>query len=134
MYNFCDKIDKTTALNISPIVLAFVGDAVYSLIVRGNLAVTNNSKSGELNKIATSIVRASAQADLSIKLLPLLTEDELMVFKRARNTKKTTKAKSASVVQYNASTGFEAVFGYLYLTNDIDRINYLIKKVNEDED
>ncbi|MCQ2388080.1 MAG: hypothetical protein MJ066_06540, partial [Clostridia bacterium] len=62
-----------------------------------------------------------------------MSKDELLVFKRARNTKKASKAKSASVAEYNASTGFEAVFGFLYLTNDIDRINFLINKVNEDE-
>ena len=58
----------------------------------------------------------------------LLTEEELSVFKHARNAKKTTRAKSASVAEYNVSTGFEAVLGYLYMTGETERLNYLLNK------
>ena len=131
MFNFGDSFDKNRINSINPIVLAFVGDAVYSLYIRSELAVDNDSKTGVLNKLATSKVKATAQADLIEKILPILTEEESAVFKRARNAKKHAKSKSASVAEYNLSTGFEAVLGYLYLSGNLDRINYLLKKGNE---
>ena len=66
--------------------------------------------------------------------MPLFSEEELGVFKRARNAKKGTKAKHATVADYNAATGFEAVLGYLYLIGEIDRINFLLNKGNINED
>jgi len=62
--------------------------------------------------------------------LPILSEEEENIYKRARNAKKSTKAKNASVAEYNMATGFEAVFGFLYLTGDIDRMNFLLNKGN----
>ncbi len=131
MFNFGDTFDKNRINSINPIVLAFVGDAVYSLYIRSELAVDNDSKTGVLNKLATSKVKATAQADLIERILPILSEEESAVFKRARNAKKHAKSKSASVAEYNLSTGFEAVLGYLYLSGNLDRINYLLKKGNE---
>ena len=131
MFNFGDSFDKNRINSINPIVLAFVGDAVYSLYIRSELAVDNDSKTGVLNKLATSKVKATAQADLIERILPILSEEESAVFKRARNAKKHAKSKSASVAEYNLSTGFEAVLGYLYLSGNLDRINYLLKKGNE---
>lgn len=131
MFNFGDTFDKNRINSINPIVLAFVGDAVYSLYIRSELAVDNDSKTGILNKLATSKVKATAQADLIERILPILSEEESAVFKRARNAKKHAKSKSASVAEYNLSTGFEAVLGYLYLSGNSDRINYLLKKGNE---
>lgn len=133
MFKLGDKLDKTKATNINPIVLAFVGDAVYSLFVRERLAFNSDKKSGELNKIAVSEVKASAQAKFVGEIMDLLNEEEAGVFKRARNAKKTTRAKSASVVEYNMSTGFEAVLGYLYIKGDIERLNFLLNKGNKDE-
>lgn len=131
MFKISDKIDKQKANNLSPVVLAFVGDAVYSLFVREKLAFLSDSKSGELNKLATAEVKATAQAEFIREIMPLLTEEEIAIFKRARNTKKKTKAKSASVTDYNASTGFEALVGYLYVTGDLDRLNYILNKGQE---
>ena len=123
-------MDKSKAINVNPIVLAFVGDAVYSLFVREKLIFEKDSKSGELNKLATNSVNACAQAEFVKDILPLLTEEELGIFKRARNAKKGTKAKHATVAEYNASTGFESLLGYLYLTGDNDRLNFLLNKGN----
>ena len=131
MFKLSDKLDKQKATNLSPVVLAFVGDAVYSLFVREKLAFNTDCKTGELNKLATNEVKATAQAEFVREIMPLLTEEELAVFKRARNTKKKTKAKSASVTDYNASTGFEAVVGYLYITGEIERLNYILNKGTE---
>lgn len=134
MFKLGDKLEVNKINNINPIVLAFVGDAVYSLFVRERLAFSSDAKTGELNKLATSEVRASAQAKFIEEIKDLLTEEEIRVFKRARNAKKTTRAKSASVVEYNMSTGFEAVLGYLYIKGDIDRLNFLLNKGIKDED
>lgn len=130
MFNLGEVMDKQKAGNLNSIVLAFVGDAVYSLFVREKITFSSDSKSGELNKLATNEVKASAQALFVKDILPLFTEEELSVFKRARNAKKTTRSKSASVAEYNISTGFEAVLGYLYITGETDRLNYLLNKGN----
>ena len=67
------------------------------------------------------------------EILPLFNEQELAIFKRARNAKKTTRAKSASIADYNMSTGLEAVLGFLYITGDYDRLNYILNKGVSDE-
>lgn len=126
-------MDKSKALNVNPIVLAFVGDAVYSLFIREKLIFETDCKTGRLNKLATNSVNACAQSEFIKEILPLLTEEELGVFKRARNAKKSTKAKHATVAEYNAATGFEALLGYLYLTGDFDRLNFLLNKGNNNE-
>lgn len=128
MFRFGEKMEKTKANCVNPVVLAFVGDAVYSLFVRERLAFENDGKAGELNKLAVKEVNAQAQAEFIKELLPNLTEDELSVFKRARNAKKTTRAKNASVADYNLSTGFEAVLGYLYMTGNTERLDYILNK------
>ena len=133
MFRFGEVMDKTKVLNLNPIVLAFVGDAVYSLYVREKLTFVSDCKTGELNILATSEVNAKAQANFINSIIELLTEDELGIFKRARNAKKGTKAKHASVLDYNLATGFEAILGYLYLTGNYDRLNFLLNKGKEDE-
>ena len=133
MFLLGDKMDKAKVVNLNPIVLAFVGDAVYSLFVREQLTFSSDCKTGELNKYATRKVSAIAQAELVNSILPYLSEEELAVFKRARNAKKTTKAKHASISQYNLSTGFEAVIGYLYMIGEIDRLNYLLNLGEQNE-
>ncbi|MCQ2387746.1 MAG: Mini-ribonuclease 3 [Clostridia bacterium] len=127
-------MDKSKAVNLNPIVLAFVGDAVYSLFVREKLTFNNDSKAGALNLLAIKEVRATAQARFLDEISELFTEDEMAVFKRGRNAKKGTRAKSATVAEYNASTGFEAVLGYLYLTGNTERLNYLLNKGKTNED
>ena len=127
-------MDKNKANNLNPIVLAFVGDAVYSLFVREKLTFETDFKAGALNTLSVKEVNASAQAEFVKEIMPLLTGEELGVFKRARNAKKQTKAKHASVAEYNSATGFEAVLGFLYLTGQNDRLNFLLNKgkINED--
>ena len=133
MFKLGETMDKFRARNLNPIVLAFVGDAVYSLFIREKLTFSCDLKAGEMNKLAVSSVRASAQATFLNEIIDLLDEDELAVFKRGRNAKKGTRSKSASVTEYNASTGFEAVLGYLYVIGEIDRLNFLLNKGYKDE-
>ena len=126
-------MDKNRATNLNPIVLAFVGDAVYSLFVRERLTFSTDLKTGELNKLATAEVNASAQSTFIQSIMPILTEEELAIFKRARNAKKPTKAKHATISEYNNATGLEAVLGYLYIIGETERLNYLLNKGKEDE-
>ena len=130
MFHLGEIMDKAKANNINPVVLAFVGDAVYSLFVREKLTFFSDCKAGELNALATAEVRATAQSGFFKEISGLLNEEELAVFRRARNAKKTTRAKSASIAEYNISTGLEAVLGYLYLTGETDRLNFLLNKGN----
>ena len=131
--NFYDKITEEKAFMLNPVTLAFVGDAVYSLFVRESLAVNVDKKSGVLSEMAAEIVRAEAQAKKADEMLPALTERESAVFMRARNAKKPTRAKHSSISEYNKSTGFEAVLGYLYLSGQTERLDYILHFGDEDE-
>jgi len=126
MFNIDATVDKLKAKNMNSIVLAYIGDAVYSLYTREKLTFYSDLKVNDLHRLASSEVRASAQAEFIDLLLPVLTEEETDIFRRARNAKKTTKAKSATVAEYNKSTGFEALLGYLYITGEHERLNYLL--------
>ena len=121
-----ETVSKEKAKNLSVLVLAFVGDAAYTLSVREKLSEDGDFKAGELNKKAADIVCARAQAEKSDRLLSLFTEEEAEIFRRGRNAKKGTRAKHATVSEYNASTGFEAVLGYLYLTGQYERLEYIV--------
>ena len=133
VFRLGDKMDKAKAKALNPVVLAFVGDAVYSLFVREKLAFNSDKKTGELNKLAVQEVKATAQAEFYTRIKHLLTEEEDGVFRRARNAKKPTKSKSATVIEYNVSTGLEAVLGYLYITGDTDRLNFILNHGDKDE-
>ena len=113
---------------MNPVVLAYIGDCVHTLYVRQKLAFSSDAKSGELNKREAKIVCATAQASALNNILPLLTEEEHAIFRRARNSKKNSRAKTASLTEYAKSTGFEAVMGYLYVTGQTERINELLFK------
>ena len=121
-------MDRKKAKGLNPVVLAFVGDAVYSLFVREKLAFNSDRKTGELNKLAVAEVRATAQAEFYSRIKDFLTEEEDGVFHRARNAKKATKSKSASVAEYNVSTGLEAVLGFLYIVGDTERLNFILNQ------
>ena len=110
---------------MNPVVLAFVGDAAYTLFVRERLALALKYKTGELDRLTAEIVSAHGQSEALEKILPLLTEEEEEIFKRGRNAKKPTKSKNASVGEYVRSTGFEALLGFLYLTGQTERIEEL---------
>ncbi len=110
---------------INPVTLAFVGDAVYSLYVRERLTLEHGGKSSDLQRASVKAVSAKGQSAFLDRVLPSLTEEETDVFRRAKNAKKGSKSKSASHLEYNRSTGFEAVIGYLYLTGRAERMKEL---------
>lgn len=113
------------AKQINSIVLAFVGDAVYTLCVRTRLALSSGEKTGALNRRASERVSAHGQSEALARILPMLTEEEAEIYRRGRNAKKPTKSKNATVAEYVRSTGFEALLGYLYLTGQTERIRQL---------
>ena len=126
MFSDTDFLPPEGARNLSPVVLAFVGDAVYSLYVREKLVLGTDFKTGTLQKLSSRQVSAKGQSELIERLLPALTEEEADIFRRGRNAKKSTRSKHASVGEYNRSTGFEALIGYLYLTGRHERIEELL--------
>ena len=127
MFNLFSTIPVQKAKNLSPVTLAFVGDAVYSLYIRERLVLSTDYGTGELQKLTSAEVSAHGQSELLEKIQPLFTEEENDIFKRGRNAKKSTKSKNASVAEYNRSTGFEAVLGYLYLTGQYQRISEILE-------
>ena len=126
MFKLLSTVTEQEARNVSPVTLAFVGDAGYTLYVREKLVLNHAYSTGTLQKLSSESVSAHGQNALLEKILPRLTENETAVFKRGRNAKKPTRSKSASVAEYNNSTGFEALLGYLYLTGNYSRIEELL--------
>lgn len=115
-------ISAQEARQLNPIVLAFVGDAVYSLYVRERMVCSGDGKASSFQRAASRIVSAEGQSKFLDALLPLFTEEENEILRRGKNAKKATKSKNASAADYNRSTGFEAVVGYLYLTGADERL------------
>ncbi|MBE6656040.1 MAG: Mini-ribonuclease 3 [Ruminococcaceae bacterium] len=113
--------------------LSYLGDAVYSLYVRGRLVAMGISHSGELNRLSLGFVTAPKQAELAKKLLPLLTEEETGVYRRAFNHKGLSHPAHATYGEYRAATGFEAVLGALHYTGDTARLAYLLDTIHENE-
>lgn len=118
----------------SPLVLAFIGDSVYDLIIRTLVVEQGNTHASRLHKRCSQLVKAEAQAFVAEFICPFLTEEEMAVYKRGRNAKVGSKARSASMAEYKKATGFEALIGYLYLTHRMERILELVKLgLNETE-
>ena len=122
---------KEQAKQKNPVVLAFLGDAVYTLWVRQKLVENGSGKPSELQRTAAQVVSARGQSAFLERVLPMLTDEEEEIFRRGRNAKKPTKSKSASAAEYNRSTGFEAVLGYLHLIGQTERIEELLAQTDE---
>ena len=110
---------------ISTAALAYLGDSIIELCVRETLVQKGVSSAKNLNSTALLFVKAEAQADAMKTILPILTDEETVAYKRGRNIGHTNTPKSATVGQYRMATGMEALFGYLYLKGRKDRINEL---------
>ena len=111
----------------SPLTLAYIGDAIYDLIIRTLIVKQGNSRPEKMHKRASALVKASAQAEMIERLLPMLTEEEHAIYKRGRNANSHTMAKNATMLDYRKATGFEALMGYLYLKEDMSRLIDLVK-------
>lgn len=122
---------------LNGLALAYVGDAIYEIYIREYLIKEGLTKPNMLHKTATKYVSAKSQCYLMQEMLAVevLSEQEMLMYKRGRNAKSHTSAKNADVTTYRISTGFEALFGYLHLTEQKDRLEELvawcIKKIGE---
>ena len=114
--------------------LAYLGDAWYSLYVRRRLVESGLEKAGELNARALSFVTAKKQAERMRRILPLLTEDEQGVFRRAANASHPHRPKGATAADYRYATGFEALLGMLCFLKDEERLLYLMEEAHKEEE
>lgn len=115
---------------LSPLVLAFLGDAVFELMVRQKLVEKGNAPIGQLHRQSVEHVCAAAQAAGAHAIQPFLTEEELAIYKRGRNTHNNTP-KNTDPVQYRCATGLETLFGYLYLQERSNRAEELFSQIWE---
>ena len=116
---------------ISPLTLSFIGDGVYDLMVREYVISLANRPVGQLNKRKVNVVNCKFQAECAEILEPHLTEEETVIYKRGRNANVHSVPKNANRQDYHTATGFEALFGYLYLKKDIARLRELFGLIVE---
>ena len=126
---FKNKFTKEEVRQLNPLVLAFIGDGVYEVFIRSYIIDRNrNMPVHKLHIKTISYVRAHEQSNFMNQLIELLNEEELSIYKRGRNAKSGTIPKNADVREYRNATGFEALIGYLYLSEDKERLEYIVKK------
>lgn len=112
---------------LNPLVMAFVGDSVFTLFVRTKLASASHTKAGGLHKEANKFVSAPAQSYMFEHIESMLTDDEAAIARRAKNAHNNTVAKHATVADYKRATALEAVFGYLSLSEQTERLDFLLR-------
>ena len=125
---------RTAADDYSPLTLAFIGDGVYDLLVRDYLVRQANRPVGELNKRKVALVNCESQAAFAKSLMPKLSEREQAVYKRGRNAAPKCTPKHGTVADYHSATGLEALFGYLHINNEQDRIKELFNEIITQQD
>lgn len=125
---FVDK--KVNPKQLSPLNLAFIGDCVYEMLVRETLVTDANRPVNDLHRESVKFVSAKAQTAAFENIKDILTDEEMAVYKRGRNAKVGHSPKSATEGEYHCATGVEALFGYLYLTEQLDRIKELFSEIN----
>ncbi|SHK75903.1 ribonuclease-3 family protein [Clostridium cavendishii DSM 21758] len=126
------ELNQKEARLLNPLQLALIGDGVYEVFIRNYILFENRGLSAhKLHVKAITYVKAHAQSQIMKALEELLTEDETYIYKRGRNAKSGTVPKNADVVEYRTATGFEALIGYLYLTNQKERLSEILLKTIE---
>lgn len=123
---FCGVAPRDPAL-LSPVVLAYLGDTVYDLFVRTYYVETTDQTAHGLHVRCASRVCAKAQAEGFFRAAPMLTEEELSVYKRGRNAHMGSVPKNAKIADYRTATGFEALLGYLYLSKREGRLAEIVR-------
>lgn len=133
MIGISEELKNTDPDLLSPLTLAFIGDTVFDLLVRGNLVLEANRPVGKLHPLAAKRVCAGAQARAAQAIAPLLTEHETDIYKRGRNAHTGRIPKNASSAEYHSATGLEALFGWLYLSGEDERIAQLFEHITNTE-
>ncbi|QGU96513.1 Mini-ribonuclease 3 [Clostridium bovifaecis] len=122
-----NKLTINEAKQLNPLVLAFIGDSAYEVFIRTYLVNNNRDMSAHRLHLNTiSFVKAHCQSEFMKGIENILNEEELSIYRRGRNAKSGTVPKNADVQEYRVATGFEALIGFLYLTNQLGRINELL--------
>jgi len=124
-----DTISKTEAKRLSPGLLAFYGDSVYEIMVRRYVVSSGDKPSAKLHEQSVKYARAGFQAAGYETILPMLTEDEADILRRGRNSTGLTAPKSSSQAEYHKATAVEALFGYLSLTGEEERLEKLFSAI-----
>ncbi len=132
MNAFCPEMSPAEVNRISMLGLAHVGDGVYELLTRTALCLQGHTGVQELHRLTVARVRAEAQARAAEKILPLLSEEELTLYRRGRNTHVNSVPHNAELADYHAATGLEALFGWLYLQGRQERIEALYAAITEE--
>ena len=120
------QLEPIDVCSYSPLALAYMGDAVYEVLIRTRVMNRGSMQVNKMHKKSASLVKAEAQARMIQALQEELTEEETAVYKRGRNAHSATSAKNASIRDYRMATGFEALVGYLYLTGQYERLLKLV--------
>ena len=120
-------IEQQIINNYSPLLLAYLGDAVIELFVREHLLVDGDTTGSKATENSRDFVTAEKQSKAVELILPLLTDTEMSVYKRGRNSKSAHTPKHKSPTDYRRATGFESLFGYLYLIHEIERARFLFQ-------
>jgi len=119
-------VEESVVKMYSPLALAYIGDSIYDLMVKEHFVKQSNMQPEKYHKIVTSIVSANAQSAFIDSFLEQLNETELGIYRRGRNSSPHTKAKNASLENYLKATGFEAVLGFLYLSEQKERLTEIV--------
>ena len=129
------ELEERDPNGYSPLVLAYIGDGVYELVIRTKVVNRGNTQVNKMHKVTSGLVKAQTQAQMYLLLEEELTEEERAVYRRGRNAKSATMAKHATMRDYRMATGFEALMGWLYLSGRLDRLTGLVslglKKMGE---
>ena len=127
------NLERDALLSLSSLGLAHLGDGVFEVMVRSWLILRGKAKAKDLHRATVRYVAAPAQAAAVERLLPLLTQEEADVYRRGRNTAPHSVPRAASRGEYQAATGLEALFGWLYLQGRTERLNELFEVIMEEE-
>lgn len=123
------EYDGVSPRELSPLVLAYIGDAVYEVLARTRVIALGNAPVNKMNAKAKKIVNAKSQCEAYFKLEDKLTDEEAAVFRRGRNANSYTHPKNMDITDYRYASGLEALFGYLYLSGQNERITELFELV-----
>lgn len=126
-----NRVDENTLREYSPLVLAYIGDAVFELAVRTHIAESGPRRIRDIHHDTVAVVNADSQADIVQFISAELNEAEQDIVRRGRNTH-SHPPKNADIQAYRMSTGFEALLGYLYLKGDDERLGYLLHRALEE--
>ena len=125
------NVEEVDVRTYSPLTLAYIGDCVYDLIIKSLVIGNGNKQVNKMHKETSSLVQAATQSLMMRKLQDLLTDEERAVYKRGRNAQTSNTPKKSSVADYHSATGLESLFGYLYVSNQMERIEELFDKLGK---